>query len=75
MGAMTGVSNREPAPSVGAEDYVLLAPGGQFLKVNAAVFDALSMFMGIDRKYDSGNLEIQCRNGGVAGVEVNVKLK
>ena len=58
-----------------ATDYVLLSPDGKVLKVTAQVFEALSMFLGAERKHECGSLEIQCRNGGVAGVEVNVKLK
>ena len=54
---------------------MLLSPDGKVLKVTAQVFEALSMFLGAERKHECGSLEIQCRNGGVAGVEVNVKLK
>lgn len=75
MGSMTGITTRVPAPSIGADDYVLLAPDGRYLKLTAAVFEALSMFLGSERKHEAGKLEIQCRNGGVAGVEFNVKLK
>lgn len=62
-------------PSVSPEDYVMMSPGGKLLKVTAQVFEALSMFLGAERKHECGSLEISCRNGGVAGVEVNLKLK
>ena len=58
-----------------ATDYVMLSPDGSVLKVTAQVFEALAMFLGVNRKHEAGNLQISCRNGGVAGVEVNVKLK
>jgi hypothetical protein len=44
--------------------------------LTAAVFDALSMLLGANRKHDAGEVKVQCRNGGVAGVEIgSIKLK
>jgi hypothetical protein len=56
-------------------EYVLLAPDGRHIVLTAAVFDGLAMFIGGERKHEAGKVEIQFRNGGVAGVEVNAKLK
>lgn len=69
------MNHRPSVTPITAEDYVMLSPDGRVLKVTAAVYDALAMFMGMNRKHDAGAIEMQFRNGGVAGVEAKVKLK
>jgi hypothetical protein len=67
-------SNRVTTAAV--SDYVLLSPDGGYIVLTAAVFDALSMLLGANRKHDAGEVKVQCRNGGVAGVEIgSIKLK
>lgn len=64
-----------PTTSITKQDYVMLSPDGFVLVVPKQIFDALAMFMGTNRKHEAGLVEMQFRNGGVAGVEAKVRLK
>ena len=59
---------------VQSDDYVLLSPVGDVLKVDAAVFNALSMFVGQNDK-PAGTIQIECNRGAVGTVKVTHRLK
>lgn len=63
-------------PPVAVNDFILLGPGGCFMKVPKELYDALLMFIGEQGKVrKGGKVIVNCNRGNVAGVEVTLKLK
>lgn len=60
--------------AITADDYVLLSPLGEPLKVTRALYDALKMFVGSNDR-PAGSITVDCNRGGIAGVEVKMRLK
>ena len=61
--------------SIGDKDYVILGPGGALIKIPAALYEALAMFIGAQGDVKDGTVTVACNRGGVAAVSVNIKLK
>lgn len=51
---------------------VILTPGGSFIKVSEELFEAINDFS--MHKW-TGSIELQMRDGGIAGVEANHKKR
>jgi hypothetical protein len=73
---MTTVPIAATYHSVARSEFVLLGPGGAFLRVPKELYDALLMFIGEQSKVQKGGqVLVNCNRGNIAGVEVTFKLK